>query len=180
MAGRVCFRCGVEELELILAGRFLAFDGGHLREKSQARDRLDVALHMCGIFHSGAHHLVATTNTDHLFPILVGLDDGLANACLLDLMQIGKGVLCAGQDDDIRRGDLFRLVAIEKIEAGIDLQHVEIGEVGHSPQLDDRHINLAFRGRVAFLLERDRILVFDTDILEIGDNADDRDAGQVV
>ena len=125
------------------------------------------------------HHLVATTDADHPFASLVGLDDGFRNAVGPQTLQVSQGVFRTGQQDDVSPFHLADVVGIVSIEARIHRQHVEIGKVGHVLQENDGHIDLAGTIPVAFHVEDDRILLFDLDVPEIGNHTDYGQSGQL-
>ena len=53
------------------------------------------------IFNTVAHHLVATADADDGFPVFMRLHNRFRHTIVLDVDQIGNGVLASGKDDNV-------------------------------------------------------------------------------
>src|SRR5882724_9869388 len=82
-------------------------------QEAQAGNMLDARLHMEGIFHPFAHHLVTAADADNRSLIFRGLTDGFCHAIVLQCEKVPDRILAAWQNDDIGLSDLVRITGIE-------------------------------------------------------------------
>ena len=73
---------------------------------------------------------------------MMGTDDGLRHSVAAQFIEVGKGTLAAGQDDDIRLRQFVGVVGLEKMHARVTFQHIEIREVAEVAQQNHSYIHL--------------------------------------
>ena len=72
------------------------------RQEPEARQTLDVALHVIRVADFAPHHLVAATDTHHHSAVSVGTLDGPGRTVATQIREVVERVLRAGQQDDVR------------------------------------------------------------------------------
>ena len=77
-----------------LPRHFLATHRGGDGEEAEAREALDVALHMMGVANLDAHELVAATDAQYGSTIAMSLNDGLSTAVTTQFIEIVEGRFC--------------------------------------------------------------------------------------
>ena len=168
----------LQESESALPRNLAALDGSGLGQKREAGQAGDIAFDAERVADKRAHHLVAAADADDLPARLVRLDNRLVEPVFPKEKEVVEGVFRAGEDDDVRFSYLFQVVCIERVEARVGFEGIEVGEVRHVPQEDDGDVDFALGQGAALAVEDDRVLLLDHDIPEIRDDADDRDARQ--
>ena len=76
----------------------------------------------------------------------MGRDEGLGDSVGGELIEVGKGSVGRGEDDDMGVGELVGVVGIEKMEGGVGLEEIEMGEVGEVGEEKERYIEVRVVG----------------------------------
>ena len=100
-----------------LAGLLVAVHCGGHGQQAQARQPFDITLHVVGVQHFNAHHLVATADAHYSGPLATGPYNSLGATVAAQFIQVVQGGLGAGQDDDVGLLDVLGIVGIEQVHA---------------------------------------------------------------
>ena len=98
---------------------------------------------MIGVAHLDAHHLVASTDSQHRSPVSMSLDDSLGTSVTTQFVEIMKCGFSTRKDDNICLADIIDVVGIEEMYARVLFQRIEVGIVGEVLQHNDSDIHLA-------------------------------------
>ena len=170
----------IAERELILAGDFFGFHDRDEREDTQSGNGGHITFYLIRVFDSGSHHLVAPADADHFFTFFVCPDDCLRDTVFPDIPQIGDRVFCPRQDDNVGFANLFHVIRVVSVESLVPLQRAEVREIGKAFQEYDGHVYFTTSGFGVFGFQRDGIFLFNINVLEIGNYADDRNAREIM
>ena len=110
----------------------------------------------------------------------MGTDNCISYTARSQALKIRKCIFRAGEQDDICFFYLVDIVRIIGIEARVHIQYVEVGEIRHSFQQDDRHVDFSVPVSIVFHIEGDRIFFFDFDIAKPRNHTYYRHTGQVL
>ena len=110
----------------------------------------------------------------------MGTDNCIGYTARSQALKIRECIFRAGEQDDICFFYLVDIVRIIGIEARIHIQYVEVGEIRHSFQQDDRHVDFSVPVSIVFHIEGDRIFFFNFDIAKPRNHTYYRHTGQVL
>ena len=168
------------ELTVHLAGDLVASHRGGDGQEAEARQALDVTLHVVGVAHLDAHQLIAAADAEHRGALATGPDDGLGTAVAPQLAEVAEGRLGAGQDDDVGGEYVAHVAGVEEVNALVALQGVEVGIVGEMPEQHHCHVDAALLHLPRLAREGHAVLLLDADVVEIGHHAEHGHAADVL
>ena len=131
-----------KKLEVHLPRHLFSRHSCTYRQQSKTGQPFYLPFHVVGVEHFLPHQLIAAADAQHDSSLTMGTDDGLRHSVAAQFIEVGKGTLATGQDDDIRLRQFVGVVGIEKMHARVAFQHIEIREVAEVAQQNHSYIHL--------------------------------------
>ena len=82
--------------------------------------------------------------------------------------EVGDGRFGAGDDHDVGARQVGARCGIVEVDARVELQTVEVGEVGEVWEKHDGHVHLSGHGAAALAAEPEGVLLLDVYVAAVG------------
>ena len=120
--------------------------------------------------------MVAAANPDDRHARFRQRRDFVRESVSFQIEQILRRIFRAGQQNEIRRPQVIALLHETKIHIRLVHQRIEIREIGNLRRLQDRDVQIAHDVILRHVLQGNGILVIDAELVQIRNDAQDRDA----
>ena len=145
-------------------------------QKAESFDFIIFTFHVKRVTDFFPEHLVAAADADDRYTLFCQLTDFLRIALSLQVQQIFGRILTTRQHDEVRMSDHIPLLYKADIHIRFMIQCIEVGKIRDLRSLHDSDVNISHHVIARHILQGYRVLIIDTQFVQVGDDTQDRDA----